>query len=147
MIKPVILCVDDDPNVLSSVNRDLQNRYAKDFRIVAINSGEQAIDFMKKSLQTEGQIALFLADQRMPQMTGVEFLYKARMVFPAAKRVLLTAYADTEASIQAINTVGLDYYLLKPWSPPEEKLFPFLDDLLSDWMATVYPVGQRNFNK
>ena len=143
MEKPIILCVDDDPNVLSAVNRDMQARYGKNYRVVPINLGEAAVDFAEQSLQKGRQIALFIADQRMPQMTGVEFLAKARMIFPAARRVLLTAYADTEASIEAINTVGLDYYLLKPWNPPEEKLFPVVDDLLSDWRSIMHPIGKR----
>jgi thioredoxin reductase (NADPH) len=101
------------------------------------------LDYINSLQAKNDQVALFIIDQRMPQMTGVEFLGKARMVFPAAKRVLLTAYADTEAAMMAINQVGLDYYLLKPWSPPEEKLYPILDDLLRDWAAVIYPPGER----
>ncbi len=92
-------------------------------------------------------VALFVIDQRMPQMTGTDFLAQARHVFPTAKRVLLTAYADTEAAMTAINEVGLDYYLMKPWNPPEEKLYPILDDLLREWMAVMFPPGKRGFGE
>lgn len=144
MNKPYIVSVDDDANVLKVIDIDLRNRYGEDYRVFALNSGMAAMDYLQK-LQGQGdQVALFLVDQRMPQMTGVEFLSQARMVYPAAKRVLLTAYADTEAAMTAINQVGLDYYLMKPWSPPEEKLYPILDDLLRDWLAVMFPPGTRN---
>ena len=143
MSKPYILTVDDDPIVLKAVERDLQKRYAKEYRVVSINLGSAALDFLK---QTQGQnenVALLIVDQRMPQMSGVEFLEAAHPFFPAAKKVLLTAYADTEAAIDAINRVRLDYYLMKPWDPPEEHLFPIVDDLLGDWKAWMFPPGQR----
>jgi len=142
--KPYIVAVDDDANVLKVIDIDLRNRYGEKYRVFALNSGMAAMDYLQK-LQGQGdQVALFLVDQRMPQMTGVEFLSQARVIYPAAKRVLLTAYADTEAAITAINQVGLDYYLMKPWSPPEEKLYPILDDLLGDWLAYMFPPGSRN---
>ncbi|MGB8646518.1 MAG: FAD-dependent oxidoreductase [Anaerolineae bacterium] len=137
MANPAILIVDDEPTVLNAVERDLRPRYGKDYRIVKADSGATALDVATR-LQGRGEtVALFLVDQRMPQMTGTEFLDKARAVFPEAKKVLLTAYADTEAAISSINKVGLDYYLLKPWDPPEERLYPVLDDLLGAWRANV----------
>lgn len=142
--KPYIVAVDDDANVLKVIDIDLRNQYGEKYRVFALNSGMAAINYLQK-LQGQGdQVALFLVDQRMPQMTGVEFLSRARVIYPAAKRVLLTAYADTEAAMTAINQVGLDYYLMKPWSPPEEKLYPILDDLLGDWLAYMFPPGSRN---
>ena len=137
MAKPAIVAVDDDPQVASAVARDLRNHYAADYRIVAANSGAEALDALG-SLQERGNpVALLLADQRMPEMEGTDFLAAARLLFPDAKRVLLTAYADTDAAIQAINEVDLDYYLMKPWDPPEDMLYPVLDDLLDDWKANV----------
>jgi thioredoxin reductase (NADPH) len=147
MNKPFIITVDDDPNVLKVIDIDLRNRYGELYRVFALNSGNAALDYLADLKEKSEHVALFLVDQRMPQMTGVEFLGQARVVFPTAKRVLLTAYADTEASISAINQVGLDFYLMKPWSPPEEKLYPILDDLLGDWLAVMFPPGQRNFGK
>jgi len=144
MSKPVILSVDDDPVVLKAVNRDLRGRYGKDYRIVPINLGTAALDYLKRLQGENEHVALLLVDQRMPQMTGIEFLENARPFFPAAKKVLLTAYADTEAAIDAINRVHLDYYLMKPWDPPEKNLYPILDDLLSDWKALMYPPGKRS---
>jgi thioredoxin reductase (NADPH) len=135
MAKPVILTVDDDPMVLNAVGRDLRTRYGQDYRIVPINLGSAALDFVKQLQGRDETLALFLVDQRMPQMTGVEFLEKALDYYPEAKKVLLTAYADTEAAINSINRVGLDYYLMKPWDPPEERLYPVLDELLSEWKA------------
>ncbi len=139
MNKPVILTVDDDPEVLQAIARDLREKYAKDFRIIRANSGQKALDAVQQLKLRGDTVALFLVDQRMPQMTGVELLEKASEVFPEAKRALLTAYADTEAAIRAINRARLDYYLLKPWDPPEEKLYPVLDDLLQDWFAHFQP--------
>ena len=115
MKKPYILSIDDDPQVLSAVERDLHSYYAKDYRVVSLNLGRIALDFLRKIQAEQGTVALFLVDQRMPQMTGVEFLKEARLLFPAAMRVLLTAYADTEAAVEAINDVRLHYYMLKPW--------------------------------
>ena len=145
MNKPIIITVDDDPVVLKATDRDLQNRYGKDYRIVSINIGTAALDFLKKMQVQNKNVALLLVDQRMPQMSGVEFLVNAHPTYPAAKKVLLTAYADTEAAIDAINLVRLDYYLMKPWDPPEENLYPVLDDLLGDWKAWMFPPGKRFF--
>jgi len=137
--KPAIISVDDDPQVLSAVGRDLRARYAEDFRVVGASSGDEALETLIQ-LQARGDtIALFLVDQRMPEMSGTEFLVQARELYPDAKRVLLTAYADTEAAIQAINEVELDHYLMKPWDPPEDNLYPVVDDLIDDWKATVSP--------
>ncbi len=139
MAKPVILAVDDDRVVLSAVERDLRRRYGKDYRVIGAGSGEAALDALRQlSLRSE-IVALFVVDQRMPQMTGVEFLTEAIQIFPGAKRVLLTAYADTEAAIRAINEIRLDHYLMKPWDPPEEHLYPVLDDLLDDWRGAYRP--------
>jgi thioredoxin reductase (NADPH) len=143
--KPFIISVDDDPNVLKVIELDLRKRYGSLFRVFSLNSGNAAMEHLQSLQERNEQIALFIIDQRMPQMSGVEFLTKARVVYPAAKRVLLTAYADTEAAMQAINQVKLDYYLMKPWSPPEEMLYPVLDDLLRDWLAVMFPPGERNF--
>jgi thioredoxin reductase (NADPH) len=137
MAKPVIFSLDDDPAVLSSVERDLRTHYGQDYRIVPINTGQAALDYLKKLEQRNETVALFLVDQRMPEMSGTEFLLDAMQVYPQAKRVLLTAYADTQAAIESINEVGLDYYLMKPWHPPEERLYPILDELLSDWKVHV----------
>ncbi|MBB4080385.1 thioredoxin reductase (NADPH) [Lewinella aquimaris] len=137
--KPIILSVDDDQQVLRSLKRDLRNRYKEDYRIISTISAEEALEAVT-DLKKKGEvIALYLSDQRMPEMLGVEFLEKARPIYPNAKRVLLTAYSDTEAAIKAINDVQLDYYLLKPWDPPEEKLFPVLDELLEDWKLGYRP--------
>ena len=137
MAKPAIVAVDDDPQVAAAIARDLRGRYAAEYRIVTANSGAEALSALE-SLQSRGNsVALLLADQRMPEMEGTDFLGAARQLFPEAKRVLLTAYADTDAAIQAINEVELDYYLMKPWDPPEDKLYPILDDLIDDWKANV----------
>lgn len=135
MPKPNILIADDEPAVLNAVYRDLNPRYAKEYKIVRADSGAMALDAAQKLNQRGETVALFLVDQRMPQMTGTEFLKQAQAIFPDARKVLLTAYADTEAAIASINEIGLDYYLLKPWDPPEEHLYPILDDLLSEWTA------------
>jgi thioredoxin reductase (NADPH) len=137
--KPVILTVDDDVVVLRAVERDLRSRYGADYRIVAANSGAEALDAVRQLTARGSAVALLMADQRMPQMTGIEFLSEALALQPDAKRVLLTAYADTDVAIRAINAIRLDHYILKPWDPPEEKLYPILDDLLSDWGATFRP--------
>jgi thioredoxin reductase (NADPH) len=133
MAKPVVFSVDDDPLVLSAIERDLQIHYGRDYHIVSIDSGKAALDYLKKMQQRDEMVALFLVDQRMPEMNGVEFLKLGIQAFPQAKRVLLTAYADTDAAISSINEIGLDYYLMKPWHPPEERLYPILDELLEDW--------------
>jgi thioredoxin reductase (NADPH) len=137
--KPVILAVDDDPQVLRAVRRDLRSNYADRYRILAASSAGEALGILDSLADRGQETALFLVDQRMPDATGVEFLLDAVSRFPDARRVLLTAYADTEAAITAINQVRLDYYLMKPWDPPAERLFPVLDDLLSDWLAAHRP--------
>ncbi|CAB4919200.1 unannotated protein [freshwater metagenome] len=131
--RPAIVVVDDEPAVLAAVSRDLRRGFGERFRVVRAGSGPEALASLKE-LRTRGdQVALLVADQRMPGMSGTEYLVEARKLFPEAKRVLLTAYADTEAAISAINEVALDYYLLKPWDPPEEQLFPVVEDLLTTW--------------
>jgi len=139
MAPPAIVTVDDEPEVLRAVERDLRRKYGKDYRVLGTDSGLGAMDLLKQ-LKTRGDsVALMLADQRMPQMSGLEVLGQSMTLFPQAKRALLTAYADTNAAIAAINTAKVHYYLLKPWDPPEEKLYPVLDDLLEDWQAEYRP--------
>ncbi|MGB3615355.1 MAG: FAD-dependent oxidoreductase [Elainellaceae cyanobacterium] len=142
MEKPVILIIDDDHAVLQAIARDLRTYYGDRYRIVRADSGAAAIEVVQQLKLRGNTVVLFLADQRMPEMSGVEFLDQASDVFPEAKRALLTAYADTNAAIDAINKARLDYYLLKPWDPPEEKLYPVLDDLLNDWQANFKPEFQ-----
>jgi thioredoxin reductase (NADPH) len=137
--KPVIMTVDDDPEVLQAVARDLRQEYGDRFRIIRADSGASAIEALEQLKLRNQPVALFLVDQRMPQMSGVEFLEQAMSIFPDAKRALLTAYADTDAAIRAINTTRIDYYLMKPWDPPEERLYPVLDDLLDYWIADFRP--------
>ncbi len=137
MPKPIILTVDDEPQVLNAVERDLRRHYGGEYRIVKSSSGMEALEAVRQLKGRNAPVALFLADQRMPTMSGTEFLAEARVLYPEARKVLLTAYADTEAAIESINTIGLDHYLMKPWDPPEQTLYPVLDDLLSDWLATV----------
>ena len=137
--KPVILAVDDDPQVLRAVERDLRRRYASEYRVLRADSAETALDTLGRLKLRGDPVALFVVDQRMPRMTGVEFLERAIELFPEAKRDLLTAYADTEAAIRAINEIGLDYYLQKPWDPPEEHLYPVLDDQLEEWLSGFRP--------
>jgi thioredoxin reductase (NADPH) len=139
MAKPVLFAIDDDPEVLRAVDRDLRRQYGETYRVMRANSGPSALEALEQLKVRRTPVALFLVDQRMPQMSGVEFLEQAIPIFPAAKRVLLTAYADTEAAIRAINTARVDYYLVKPWDPPEECLYPVLDDLLGDWQAGYRP--------
>jgi thioredoxin reductase (NADPH) len=139
MPKPVIFSVDDDPAVLSAIVRDLRRRYAEQYRILRADSGAKALEALAELRQRNETVALFLVDQRMPQMNGVEFLAEAIPFYPEAKRAMLTAYADTDAAIQAINTAAVHYYLLKPWDPPEDALYPVLDDLLDDWLADYRP--------
>ena len=139
MAKPVIFTVDDDPEVLRAIERDLRREFGKDYRIVRADSGQSALDTLKQLMLRNEPVALLLSDQRMPGMNGVEFLEKARELYPQAKRALLTAYADTDAAIKAINAVRIDYYLLKPWDPPDERLFPVVRDLLDDWLAAFRP--------
>ncbi len=137
MNKAIILTVDDEPQVLNAIERDLRRHYQADYRIMKARSGSEALETIHQLKQRGDVISLFLADQRMPDMTGTEFLDQARKVYPDARKVLLTAYADTEAAITSINTIGLDHYLMKPWHPPEQNLYPVLDDLLNDWAATA----------
>ena len=139
MAKPVLLTVDDDPEVLRAVERDLRRRYAEHYRVLRADSGATALEALRGLKRRGDSVALLLVDQRMPQMTGVEFLGQAMELFPNAKRVLLTAYADTDAAIGAINDARIHHYLLKPWDPPEEQLYPVLDDLLDDWMGSFRP--------
>ena len=137
MVKPFILSVDDEPQVLNAVNRDLRRQYRKDYRIIKARSGQEALDTLVELKQRNDPVALLIADHRMPGMTGTEFLTAALEFYPDARKVLLTAYADTEAAIESINAIGLDQYMMKPWDPPEQNLYPVLDDLLEDWWATV----------
>ena len=137
MARPIILTVDDDPAVLNAVDRDLRRHYSRDYRIVKADSGRSALDTLRQLAERGEPVALLLVDQRMPDITGVQVLEQSRQQFPEARKVLLTAYADTDAAIQAINRAGLDYYLMKPWDPPEEILYPILDDLLDAWRRQV----------
>jgi thioredoxin reductase (NADPH) len=139
MPKPVLFTIDDDPDVLRALERDLRQQYSDRFRVMRASSGASALGALHQLHERRNAVALLLVDQRMPQMSGVELLEEARPLFPDAKRVLLTAYADTDAAIRAINTAHVDYYLLKPWDPPAEKLYPPLDDLLGDWLASYRP--------
>jgi thioredoxin reductase (NADPH) len=139
MPKPVLLTVDDDPEVLRAIERDLRSRYADRYRVMRANSGGAAITTLRELKARNNPVALLLADQRMPQMDGVGFLSEAMELHPLAKRALLTAYADTSAAIDAINEARVHYYFMKPWDPPEEKLYPALDDLLHDWTSTFRP--------
>ncbi len=140
MPKPVMLTVDDDPEVLRAIERDLRGHYADRYRVMRANSGSTALTTLRELKARNNPVALLLADQRMPQMDGVGFLTQAMDIHPQAKRALLTAYADTNAAIDAINEARVHYYLMKPWDPPEEKLFPALDDLLHDWTAQFRPL-------
>ncbi len=133
--RAAIVCVDDEPAVLAAVARDLRRQFGERYRIVRATSGKEALEALRELVTRGEQVALLVADQRMPQMAGTEYLVEARKLVPDAKRVLLTAYADTEAAIAAINEVDLDYYLLKPWDPPEEQLYPVVEDLLTTWEA------------
>jgi thioredoxin reductase (NADPH) len=137
MAKPIVMTIDDEPHVLNAIARDLQGRYQKDYQIVKASSGAEALETVQEFKRRNTPVSLFLVDQRMPVMSGIEFLAEAIKLYPESKRVLLTAYADTDAAIASINAIGLDYYLMKPWDPPEERLYPVLDDLLSDWSASV----------
>jgi thioredoxin reductase (NADPH) len=150
MSKPTILTVDDDPMVSAAISRDLRSRYGAEYRIVRATSGAEALTVLTKLALRNQPVALIASDQRMPEMTGIEMLEQAQTHAPGAKYLLLTAYADTEVAIKAINDIGLDYYLLKPWDPPEERLYPVIDDLLGDWQqanpdhtSDVRVVGHR----
>ena len=135
MAKPVILAVDDEPEVLNAIERDLRHHFAQAYRVMKAGSAALALEATRQLKQRGAPIALFLVDERMPGMSGTEFLVEALKLYPDSRRVLLTAYADTHTAIAGINSVGLDYYLLKPWEPPEERLYPPLDDLLLDWLV------------
>jgi len=139
MAKPILLTVDDDPEVLRAVERDLRRHYADRYRVLRADSGSAALQALEGLKTRNDAVSLLLADQRMPQMTGVEFISRAMVLYPDARRVLLTAYADTDAAIRAINQARIHHYLLKPWDPPEEQLYPVLDDLLDDWQASFRP--------
>jgi thioredoxin reductase (NADPH) len=139
MAKPVILSVDDEPVVLGAIERDLRRRYGKDYQVIRADSGASALEALQQLKLRNQPVALMLVDQRMPNISGVELLERAIPLFPDSKRALLTAYADTEAAIKAINEVKLDYYLMKPWDPPDQNLYPVLDDLLDDWQAGFQP--------
>jgi thioredoxin reductase (NADPH) len=139
MARPILLAVDDDVSVLEAVVQDLRRQYGADYRVMRAASGQAALDTLTQVKARPEPVALILSDQRMPGMTGVDFLERSREIYPEARRVLLTAYADTEAAIKAINTARIHYYLNKPWDPPEEKLYPVLNDLLDDWKAGFTP--------
>jgi len=139
MERPIIFSIDDDPQVLRAIVRDLRNMYGKEYKIMSTTSANEALDSLTDLKNSSDVVAMFVCDQRMPEMEGVDFLRKALKVYPNAKRVLLTAYSDTEAAIKAINDVQLDYYLMKPWDPPEEKLYPVINDLLGDWHNDYIP--------
>src|SRR5215469_3927892 len=139
MPKPILLTVDDDTDVLRAIERDLRSHYGGQYRVLASDSPQGALDVLKQLKLRSDHVALLLADQRMPIKDGVQFLQEAREIFPEARRALLTAYADTNAAISAINEVGINYFFLKPWDPPEEQLYPQLDDLLDDWRASYRP--------
>src|SRR5262245_58564975 len=139
MAKPVLLTVDDDREVLRAIERDLRRKYGSDYRVLRAGSGQEALEIVRELKIRNNSIALFLIDQRMPGMSGVDFLAQGITLFPDARRVLLTAYADTDAAIAAINETGIHHYLLKPWHPPEENLYPVLDELLEDWQAAFPP--------
>lgn len=142
MAKPVLLTVDDDPDVLRAIERDLRKQYGAEYRVISSDSPMGALDLLKGLKVRNDGVALLLADQRMPHMDGVGFLQAARQMFPDAKRALLTAYADTNAAISAINQANIDYFFMKPWDPPAEHLYPQLDDLLDDWQASYRPAFQ-----
>ena len=137
--RPSIVLVDDDNEVLRSIEADVKARYGGDYRVLTAGSGSEALDLAARLTLRSDPIALVMADQRMPSMTGTEMLDELRERVPGARRVLLTAYADTDAAIDAINEAGVDYYILKPWDPPEERLYPVLDDLLEEWQSRYTP--------
>jgi thioredoxin reductase (NADPH) len=139
MSQPIIFLIDDDQQVLRAINRDLRTKYRQEYRIMSTDSVKEALDTLLELKNKGEEVAIFISDQRMPEMQGVDFLCRAITFYPSAKRVLLTAYSDTEAAIKAINDVKLDYYLTKPWDPPEEKLYPVIDDLLDDWQGDYRP--------
>lgn len=139
MPKPILLSVDDDSDVLRAIERDLRSQYGAEYRVIGSDSPQSALDLLKQLKVRNDSVALLLADQRMPRMDGVEFLQEAMRIYPDAKRALLTAYADTNAAISAINEANINYFFLKPWDPPADRLYPQLDDLLDDWQASYRP--------
>ena len=139
MNKPVLLIVDDDPQVLAAVRRDLRSRYREHYTIMSAASGQEALATARELKSRGDSLAMVISDQRMPGMLGSEVLARSREVYPLARRVLLTAYSDIEAAVRAINEAHLDHYLSKPWDPPEERLFPVVDDLLDAWQAEYLP--------
>src|SRR5579884_490041 len=139
MPKPVIWTIDDDPDVLRAVERDLRRQYGDRYKVISADSGASALEAVKQLKLRNETVALFLVDQRMPHMSGVEFLEQAIKIYPDAKRALLTAYADTDAAIRAINDVQVDHWLMKPWDPPDERLYGVVDDMLDDWQASYHP--------
>src|ERR1700756_3031644 len=142
MAKPILLSVDDDADVLRAIERDLRSQYGSEYRVIGSDSPEKALDILKQLKVRSDSVALLLADQRMPRMNGVEFLQEGMRIFPDAKRALLTAYADTNAAISAINEASIDYFFMKPWDPPVDHLYPQLDDMLDDWRASYHPEYQ-----
>jgi thioredoxin reductase (NADPH) len=139
MTKPTIMTVDDDPEVLRAIERDLRRKYGRDYRILRSESGLAGIETLQQLKLRNEPVALLLSDHRMPHMNGIEFFEQAKTIYPTAKRALLTAYADTDAAISAINDIKINYYLMKPWDPPDERLYPVIDDLLDDWQASYQP--------
>ncbi|KGO86582.1 chemotaxis protein CheY [Flavobacterium rivuli WB 3.3-2 = DSM 21788] len=139
MEKPIIFSIDDDQQVLNAITRDLKAKYSGEYKIISTTSAKEALERVTELKNEARAIAMFVCDQRMPEMEGVEFLEQAIKIFPEAKRILLTAYSDTEAAISAINKIQLDYYLMKPWDPAEDKLYPLLNDLLTDWQRNYKP--------
>ncbi len=139
MKKPMIFAIDDDHAVIRAIERDLRKYYGREYRVMTAQSGEESLESLSKLKLKNEVVALFVSDQRMPGISGVDFLVRAKDIYPEAKRVLLTAYSDTDSAIKAINEVQLDYYLMKPWDPPQEKLYPVLNDLLDEWHASYKP--------
>src|SRR5205809_3368393 len=139
MNQPIIFIVDDDAQVLRAITRDLKNKFRQDYRILSTTSAKEILDSLLELKNKGESVAMFLSDQRMPEIEGVDFLNQTMVFFDDAKKVLLTAYSDIDAAVKAINTVKLDYYLTKPWDPPEEKLYPVIDDLLNDWQNNFHP--------
>ena len=139
MRKPVILAVDDDAAVLGAIERDLRQQYRAEYRVMKAGTPAEGLETARELAARNVPVALFLVDQRMPGMTGLELLAQVMPLHPDSRRVLLTAYADTDVAIAGINSIGLDHYLMKPWDPPEQRLYPVLDDLLAEWRARVIP--------
>jgi thioredoxin reductase (NADPH) len=139
MDQSIIFVIDDDVQVLRAITRDLKNKYRQDYRVLSTSSAKEALDSLLELKNKGESVAMFISDQRMPEMEGVDFLSQAMVFYDDAKKVLLTAYSDTDAAIKAINKVKLDYYFSKPWDPPEERLYPVISDLLDDWQNNFRP--------